>query len=264
MHQFDRDISLKDQGPSQFNGTLTDNWSINGIPNGGYLLAMMTSAMLRQSDKKATPILTASYLSRCVAGDADFMVEKVAQSKQFDRLEATLVQNGKEKIRAMGTFVIETDECFIQRYEKSAPTMPKPEACVQIPEMPGYTLFEHMDVRLDPGCAGWMEGRLVDKSEHKGWIKFKERRPFDLFAIALIADSFPPPVMATQGMVAWVPTLEFSINIRNMPESEWLKCIFRTRFITCGLLEEDGEVWDENGQLIAISRQIAQFRKIDQ
>ena len=35
---------------------------------------------------------------------------------------------------------------------------------------------------------------------------------------------------------------------------------FRTRFITCGLLEEDGEIWDETGQLIAISRQIAQYR----
>jgi acyl-CoA thioesterase len=61
-------------------------------------------------------------------------------------------------------------------------------------------------------------------------------------------------------MVAWVPTIEFSANIRNMPTGDWLKCIFRTRFITCGLLEEDGEIWDQTDQLIAISRQIAQYR----
>ena len=33
-----------------------------------------------------------------------------------------------------------------------------------------------------------------------------------------------------------------------------------TRYITCGLLEADCEVWDETGNLAAISRQIAQFR----
>ncbi|MEZ4579028.1 MAG: thioesterase family protein [Desulfobacterales bacterium] len=62
-------------------------------------------------------------------------------------------------------------------------------------------------------------------------------------------------------MTAWVPTIEFSVNIRNIPASVWLKCIFRTHFINNGLLEEDGEIWDETGELVAISRQIAQFRK---
>jgi hypothetical protein len=38
-----------------------------------------------------------------------------------------------------------------------------------------------------------------------------------------------------------------------------LKCYFRTRFITCGLLEEDGKIWDQNDNLVAISRQIAQY-----
>jgi len=94
----------------------------------------------------------------------------------------------------------------------------------------------------------------------RGYIKFKDDRPFDIFGILLAADSFPPAVLTSQGMVAWVPTLEFSVNVRNIPQTTWLKCIFRTRFITCGLLEEDGEIWDQNDQLIAISRQIAQYR----
>ena len=97
-------------------------------------------------------------------------------------------------------------------------------------------------------------------SEQKGWIKFREEREFDIPALLLMADAFPPPVLASQGMVAWVPTIEFSVNVRRIPTSKWLKGIFRTRFITCGLLEEDGELWDENGELAAILRQIAQFR----
>jgi hypothetical protein len=59
-----------------------------------------------------------------------------------------------------------------------------------------------------------------------------------------------------------VPTLEFSVGIRDIPRADWLKCGFRTRFINCGLLEADGEIREEAGDLAAISRQMAQFRKI--
>jgi hypothetical protein len=128
--------------------------------------------------------------------------------------------------------------------------------------MPTYTLYSQMDARLDPACAGWMQGRLSDISEHKGLISFKDNRNYDVMSVALVADAFPPPIFASQGLIAWVPTIELTVNIRNIPVTKWLKCIFRTHFINCGLLEADGEIWDENGELVAISRQIAQFRKI--
>ena len=261
MHQFDEDIALTPQEHLFFTGAITDNWSINGNPNGGYLMAILANAMSQQSDKKSTPILTANYISRCAPGKADLSVETISQSTQFNRFQAKLFQDGKEKIRATGTFADEKEGCFFERFEASAPDISPRKECIQIPPIPKYTLFNQLDALLEPESAGWMQGNLSDKSEQKGWIKFKDDRAFDIFSIALIADSFPPPVLASQGMVAWVPTIEFSINIRNIPETKWLKCVFRTRFINCGLLEEDGEVWDEEGKIIAISRQIAQFRK---
>jgi len=261
MHQFDEDISLTNQEQFLYAGTVTDNWSINGNPNGGYLMAILANAMSTKSDKKSTPILTANYISRCAPGRADLSVETISQSNQFNRFQAKLFQDGKEKIRATGTFAEEKEGCFFERSEASAPDIYPLKECIQIPPIPKYTLFDRIDARLEPESAGWMQGNLSDKSEQKGWVKFKDDRAFDIFSIALIADSFPPPVLASQGMVAWVPTIEFSINIRNIPETKWLKCVFRTRFINCGLLEEDGEVWDEEGRIVAISRQISQFRK---
>ena len=103
-------------------------------------------------------------------------------------------------------------------------------------------------------------GELAERSEHKGWIRFKAARPYDALSLLLMADCFPPPVYASLGLKAWVPTIELSVNIRKLPRTPWLKCYFRTRFITCGLLEEDGEIWDENDDLVAISRQIAHYR----
>jgi acyl-CoA thioesterase len=261
MHLFDQDISLKEIEPFRLKGTISDNWSVNGTPNGGYLMALVANAMQKHSNKKSTPIITANYISRCVPGEADFNVELISQSTQFSRLEARLLQDGKEKIRTTGTFADEKNECVLERYETKAPDISSLDACISVPALPKFTLMNNLDIRLDPACAGWMEGKLTDKSEQKGWIKFRDKRPFDMVSIFLIADAFPPPIFATQGLAAWVPTIELSVNVRHIPETEWLKGIFRTRFVTCGLVEEDGEVWDEDGNLVAISRQIAQYRK---
>jgi len=260
MHQFDQDIMLEPAKPNSFLGAITDNWSINGVPNGGYLMAIAAHAMLQCSEMNATPIITANFLNRCEPGAATVSIERMSRSRQFDRFQTRLCQKEKEKIRAFGTFASDKNECILERDEVEAPEITGWQDCVSIPEMPGFTLFGQLDIRLDPICAGWTAGKLSEKSENRGWIKFKDNRAFDTLALLLIADAFPPAVFATQGMVAWVPTLEFSVNIRSIPATAWLKCIFRTRFITCGLLEEDGEIWDQNGQLVAISRQIAQYR----
>lgn len=261
MHRFDQDMALEKTGNTIISGRISDEWSINGNPNGGYLMALMLAAMLEHTEKKHPAIVTANYIGPTrVDEDGRFDVETIARGKTFDRMQATLTQQGKEKVRAWGTFVEHGDCPGDPRYERTPPPVEELDRCIAIPEFGRYTLYRHMDVRLDPACAGWFQGQLTDISEHKGWIRFKEPRPLDALALVLMADAFPPPVMSSHGMQAWVPTIEFSVNIRSIPESSWLKARFRSRYITCGLVEEDGELWDENGDLVAISRQIAQFR----
>jgi len=261
MHLFDEDISVHKLGPGMFKASVTANWSINNNPNGGYLMAILANAMMQGAAKTATPIITASFLSRTEPGEAEIHLERIAQSTHFDRFQASLVQDGKERIRSLGTFAKENSDGAERHYEKSEPEIAPLDDCVIIPEIPNYSLFSWMDVRLDPSCAGWMTGTVVERSEIRGWIRFREERSFDTLSIFLIIDSFPPPILASHGIVAWVPSIELSVNVRNLPKTKWLKGIFRTCFVENGILEEDGEIWDGNGGLVAISRQIAQFRK---
>ncbi len=263
MHLFDQDISVHELVPGVFGTSITANWSINGIPNGGYLMAIMANTMMQDADNTATPIITANFLSRTEPGEAVIYLERIAQSTQFDRFQASLVQNEKERIRALGTILKGNSDSAERHYEKSEPEIARLEDCVLVPELPNYSLYGRMDVRLDPACAGWMMGGVTEKSEIRGWIRFREERPFDILSIILIIDSFPPPILASQGIVGWVPTIEFSVNIRNLPETKWLRAVFRTCFVDNGILEEDGEIWDGQGGLVAISRQIAQFRRAE-
>lgn len=84
MHPFDEDISLTPQQPFCFRSVVSDNWSVNGIPDGGYLMAMITNAMLQHSQKKSAPILTANYISRCTPGDALIQVEPIIQMRNIE------------------------------------------------------------------------------------------------------------------------------------------------------------------------------------
>jgi hypothetical protein len=262
MGMFDYDVAVEEKGEGVFEGNVSANWSVNDNPNGGYLMAILAGAMISRSDKKSTPIVTANYIARCVPGKAEVRLEDVSRSAQFNRYDARLLQDGKEKIRALGTFAIEKTECAIERYETGAPELASVESCIKVPVMPKYTLFHNLDMRLDPACAAWLQGKTTEKSEQKGWVKFNDGRAYDLLSLFLIADSIPPAIFVSQGPSAWVPTIELSTNIRNMPATEWLRFSLKTRFVTCGLLEADGEVWDDAGHLVSISRQVAQVRKI--
>lgn len=260
MNIFKQDISVTATGPNIFRADVSQRWSVNETPNGGYLLAILANAMTGLTDKGANPVLTASYLSRCRTDKAYITVEQFSRSRLFNRYQASLLQGEEERVRAFATFAGENEQDLIKRYEAPPPRVARFEDCIRIPPMPRYSIFENLDVRLDPECAGWMKNSPSEKSEQKGWIQFPDESRFCLLSAFLAADAFPPAVLASQGMTAWVPTVEFSVSIRNVPDSSRLKGRFRTRFINRGILEEDGELWDENNELIAISRQIASFR----
>ncbi len=262
MHLFDNDISLIEVKPGCFNCEISDNWLINGNSNGGYLMAIIANGLQKKSSKNSISIQTASFLSPVAPGKAELVIEEIGSSRNFHRLQARLLQDGSEKVRSMGTFVDKNAETnSVKIFETGEPDLSPVEECTSFPEIPGYSLFNNIDVKLDPSCAGLLEGKLSDISEFRGWIKFKEDRIFDELSLVLFLDSFPPPVLASQGLVAWVPTIELSLNIRSLPKTKWLKSIFRSRFISNGIVEEDGEIWDGTGELVAISRQISQFRK---
>ncbi len=56
-----------------------------------------------------------------------------------------------------------------------------------------------------------------------------------------------------------VPTLDLTVHLRGaLPRpGDWVLGRFRTRAARAGFLEEDGELWSRDGELLAQSRQLA-------
>ena len=87
------------------------------------------------------------------------------------------------------------------------------------------------------------------------WIRFKDGRAPDPLSLFAFVDAAYPAVMEIGEGAS--TTLELTVHVRARPVPGWLACRVSTRFVTGGYHEEDFEIWDSGGTLVAQSRQLA-------
>jgi hypothetical protein len=80
-------------------------------------------------------------------------------------------------------------------------------------------------------------------------------RPPDTLALPSLVDAVWPAVLDIGARGS--STLELTVHVRARPAPGWLACRVVTRYVTTGYHEEDFEVWDSSGRLVAQSRQLA-------
>ncbi len=176
-----------------------------------------------------------------------------------------LHQGGRDHVRATAVLG-DLDGLRGPTLASARSTVPPLEDCVSISDGPGPggigppEIFRHFDVRLAPGTR-WLAGDRpeptgTEEARIEGWTRFADGRDPDATSLLLFADAFPPAVLDLH-RAGWVPTLQFSVYLRARPAAGWLQGSFRTRSMVGGLLEEDGELFDSAGQLVALARQLA-------
>ena len=90
----------------------------------------------------------------------------------------------------------------------------------------------------------------------RAWFELADGRAADPLSILLAVDALPPTAFDL-GLIGWAPTVELTTHIRRRPAPGPLRVAITTRNLAGGFLEEDAEVWDAAGHLVAQSRQLA-------
>ena len=256
MYAFDEDTRVERVGPGSFTGRMSERWNIGAVPNGGYVLAVAASA-LAESVPAPDPItVTVHYLRPARVAPARIEVEPVKLGRRFSTATARVIQGDDEIARVLSTWGDLGDAPEKTFVDATPPVLPPVEEGERRTAPPGASIVDRIDLRLDPATARFQHGERSDRAETRGWIRFADGRAPDTRSLLLFADAFPPSVFA-RIPPGWVPTVEITVHVRARPRSAWLKGAFRTRFVQGGLLEEDGELWDEGGTLVAQSRQLA-------
>jgi acyl-CoA thioesterase len=252
-YEFDEDTAVDRIAPGRLRGTLTDRWNVGTVPNGGYVLAVGMAA-LEQCVPQPDPItVTAHYLGPAVPGGVEIAVELLKTGRRFCNATASMRQNNREIVRLLATYGDLTKMEGPTHIATVPPQVPAADAPGRQRTPPFHVEVRH---RFALGLAEPVDEAGKAAALESGWIRFADGRPMDVHCLGLIADAFPPAVFNVTER-GWVPTLELTVHFRARPRSDTLHCAFRTRFLFGGLLEEDGEMWDETGTLVAQSRQLA-------
>jgi acyl-coenzyme A thioesterase PaaI-like protein len=143
------------------------------------------------------------------------------------------------------------------------PVLPPPEECVDLGSWPGTVAQDgiagyagQVSLRLDPAVVGWRHGEPAGLPQMRGYFGLREDRDPDALLLALAVDGLPPVVFGL-GATGWAPTVELTMHMRLVPAPGPLRVAARCRHVSGGWFDEEAEVWDSAGSLVAQSRQIA-------
>lgn len=239
---------------------LDDGWDIGGTPNGGYVMMQAARAMLGRLDKPDPLSVTAHFLRRSAPGPLQVETSIVKAGRTTTVAMGSARQGDVEVLRLLGTFG-DLDQLDGPEHITGTPPVVGAADARQAmrprsdrPFPPG--IAKKIDQAIDPPTSPFIGG-AAREAEVRGWIRYADETPPDACSMLLFADGYPPPFFNLKLGVGWVPTVELTVHLRRRPTTPWHKVSFTSRFVFGGMVEEDGEIWDENDNLIALSRQLA-------
>lgn len=257
-YEFTQDTTIERIDQSSFNTTITDRWNITTVPCGGYVMAILARALGQHLPHPDPFSITGHFFKPIAPGPARIEVETMKSGKSISFGQAKLIQDGEERLRVTAAYGDLDQRNGLNHSTRTMADIPPFDECItgKIP----MNFFHRINAAFSPESGRWLRGEHDENCEIAGWISFADNCPIDALALVLFADAFPPPIFRKAGPTGWVPTLELTVQIRGKPAPGPLRCRFATRSITEGYAEEDGEIWDSQGNLVALSRQLESIR----
>jgi acyl-CoA thioesterase len=281
---FDEDSRVVADGPEgAYTAELTGRWNgTAGAVNGGYMLATCTRALAQDMPFPDPIVVSGFFLRRGAAGPAAVRTSVIRSGRTTAFGESALSQGGKEVVRATAAFARlggagpagtrqagagqdgagqdgagrhgagQDGPVFL---DGTPPALPPPAECVGVPvgSFGLASIAERIEFR-SAELPGWFRGQPSGRPASEFWTRFADGREADLLSLPLLVDSTAPSVLE---LGAGSTTIQLTVHLRAHPAPGWLACRATTRFVSNGYHEEDFEVWDSAGTLVAQSRQLA-------
>lgn len=257
-YEFEQDTAVHKLAAGQYKTTISDHWNIMTVPNGGYLMAVVARALRDHLEHPDPFSITGHFLKPVTPGPATITVDTLKVGKAISFGQARLLQDDQERLRVTTAYGDLDSRSGLNHSTLVMPEIPDFDDCVRA--MIPLEFFKHVKAAFTPESAAWMNGKHDENCELTGWNSFRDGCPADALSLILFADGFPPPVFRKVGPSGWVPTLEMTVQVRAHPAPGPLRCRFASRSISEGYAEEDGEIWDSQGTLVALSRQLEAIR----
>jgi len=271
---FDEDSRVVAAGAAgAFTAELTGRWNgTAGAVNGGYMLATCIRALALGMPFPDPIVVSGFFLRPGAAGPATVRTSVIRSGRTMAFGESALSQDGKDVVRATAAFTglggtgqdgtaqdgtgqDGTGQDGPVFLDGTPPALPPPAECIGVPvgSFGLASIAERIEFR-SAELPGWFRGQPSGRPASEFWMRFADGREADLLSLLLLVDSTAPSVLE---LGAGSTTIQLTVHLRAHPAPGWLACRATTRFVSRGYHEEDFEVWDSAGTLVAQSRQLA-------
>jgi acyl-coenzyme A thioesterase PaaI-like protein len=234
--------------------------------NGGVLIATVLRAVLAESPHPYPVATSAHFLRVARLEPATVQVTWLKLGKSAATARATLIQDSLPVLEVTvttGALPDRGSDPAELSWTGTPPRFPPIEECVDLGPWPGTVGADgtagyaaQVCLLLDPATTGWRRGEPAGVPEMRGYFGLREDRDPDAYTLALAVDGLPPVVFGL-GVTGWSPTVELTWNMRAVPAPGPLRVATRCRHVSGSWFDEEAEVWDSAGQLVAQSRQMA-------
>ncbi len=252
------DLASTPRGDGVRDLLMTDRWNTPlGRPNGGYILAAMLRGLGEEIQASDPLVAAITYHAAPENGPAEITARPVRIGRRVQTGDATLVQGEKLVAQLTASFGPRTEGARIQL--GSPPRLDPPDRYADPRDhgMSGGGIFDRVDYRL-PRPPGVFLGKPSGDPTFEIWQRRSDGGLADFPALAFLCDSFLPPVLELGGeVVRNSMTVQLTAHFHRLPATPWIATRLTTRHVHDGFHEEDCELWDEQGNLLAQSRQLA-------
>jgi Thioesterase-like superfamily len=261
LEAFSRVSSVRFRSDGIFDADVSDEWTILGKPNGGYLLALLGRAASSLTDGRHVVAASAHYLRSPAPGPVEIEVELLRHGRSVSQVRARMSQAGRPCVEAQMT-ASEADLTAAPRWDAGVPdaqVVPFEKSVRLAPVTPdGFRvpILDQVDLRFDPELSRMMSGYRSGRGQLRGWLRLFEEESFDPISLLYAVDAFPSPTFDTD-ISGWPSTLEMTVYVRGIPAPGPVRVVNYARFIDSRCADWACDVWDGESRLVAQATQLA-------
>ncbi|HEY3682053.1 MAG TPA: thioesterase family protein [Streptosporangiaceae bacterium] len=256
---FERATAVRRAGDGVYDVELDAAYSMGGPLHGGYLMATLLRAALADSPHPHPVANGFHFLRTPRPGPARVRVERLKSGRTAATARATLIQDDQvvlDSLVSAGTLDPVAEPDWLGEPPEIAPIEKCEEPWTLTPDGPPG-LAGQVEFRHDPETSGWLRGEPLGRPEMRGYVRMREQpQDPDPYVLAVATDAMPPIVFGI-GKMGWAPTVELTWHMRAVPAPGWLAIRVVGRMVADGWFDEDVELWDSTGRLVAQARQMA-------
>ena len=236
------------------------SWTQGRTLFGGALGALAHHLMAKQLPPKwELRSIMVDFLAPTTADGVVVKIETIRKGRTLIRMKAQFYQNEKCCCVALAAFGATRSGAFHVTPSPIPPASP-PSECrdfpLEIGPLPQFTQhFNYRWAKSNYPYSGSTDSVLL------GWIQPKNSKVDMDYLIAMI-DAWPPPILSLSNRpfpvssVNWLLNLSQSIPPNGFAKDKWYLFESKMEFAASGCTDLAARLWDEDGRLLGISRQL--------